>query len=183
MCQSKDAMLKAGIDLMLRWCEANSVTPPIVTVTDAPIDFGTCAYYRDGEISISPRQCASIGHAGRAWSYPGHYVDRTPYGVVQHELGHHVDGAHGSRGGRYGTRWRTATKDKPLTGYCPDDNEWFAEMFRLFVTNPMLLSVVRPSTYQLLKSKWVSVEQRPWDVVLANAERQKELIIRRFKRA
>ena len=165
---------------MHRWCEANSVPPPIVTVTDAPIDFGTCAYYRDGEIFISPSQCASIGRGGRAWSYPGHYVDRTPYGVVQHELGHHVDDAHGARRGLYGTPWRIHTRDKPLTGYCPNDNEWFAEMFRLFVTNPMLLAVVRPRTYRLLQLKWVSVEQRPWDVVLAQAERQKELIRRRF---
>ena len=129
-----------------------------------------------------PAACAAIGTAGRQWSYPGHTVDRTPYGVIAHELGHHVDGAHGSAPSRegYGARWRVETREKPLTGYCRDDNEWFAEMFRLFITNPNLLRLERPKTHALMMDQWSPAETRAWDVVLASAPRQLELLRRRF---
>jgi len=178
-------MLQAGIDRMTAWCGLNApIKPPTVVVASDPDEyFGTCAYYRFCVIYIWPPACAAIGRAGRAWSYPGHSVDRTPFGVLQHELGHHVDLAHGAAGGTYGTAWRTQTGDKPLTGYCDNDNEWFAEMFRLFVTNPDLLSHLRPKTHALMAARWRSVETRDWESVLAGADRQLELLRRRLHRS
>jgi len=136
-------------------------------------DFGVCAYYRDNTIFIWPNACALIGVAGRSWSYPGYVVDRTPYGVLAHELGHHTEGAHGTQGGIVAKAWRHETGEAPLTGYCPNDNEWFAEIFRLFVTNPELLSLLRPKMYVLLNKRWPNhAEHRLWNQVLASAPRQ-----------
>lgn len=178
---TKEQLFAAGKKHIAAWCAANAIAPPTVTVTQDPTGFGTCAYYRDGEIFIWPAACAAIGRAGRAWSYPGHSVDRTPYGVLAHELGHHVDKAHGAAGGLYGARWRQQAGERPLTSYCDNDNEWFAEMFRLFVTNPSLLAALRPQTFALMSANWSSVETRPWEVVLADAERQLVVLRKRLR--
>lgn len=166
---------------MNRWCDENGESIPIVLADwVSPPEFGTCAYYRDSVIYIHPKHCAAIGTAGRQWSYPGYSVDRTPYGVIQHELGHHIDKAHGPRGGIYGVDWHRQTGEKPLTGYCPNDNEWFAEMFRLFVTNPDLLCHLRPLTWTKMMEHWKPVERRTWSEVLHEATRQRVVIEKRI---
>ena len=43
-----------------------------------------------------------------------------------------------------------------LTSYCPNNAEWFAEMFRLSITNSQLLQQLRPRTYKL-KVQWLKV--------------------------
>jgi hypothetical protein len=180
----KQRLLSRGLQHILRWCGLNAVTAPIVTESDEPTQFGTCAYYRvDTGIVICVAACASqsptaLGFKGRAWSYPGHTVDRTPYGVLCHELGHHVDFAEGNRPGRGGCwRWQELTGEKPISGYAENPNEWFAEMFRLFVTNPDLLRELRPKTYAQMIARWPKrAEQRLWRDVLAEAPRQAKVI-------
>jgi hypothetical protein len=167
---TKRELYSAGRVRLERWCHGNNVPPPSIEETDEPKRFGVCAYYRDSVIYISVGACAAIGRAGRAWSYPGYVVDRTPYGVLAHELGHHVDRAHGVGGGVVSHAWRERTKAPALTGYCPNDNEWFAELFRLYVTNPDLLKALRPSVYALMFERWPRhVDWRPWIQVLADA--------------
>ncbi|TWA73960.1 hypothetical protein FBZ83_12627 [Azospirillum brasilense] len=77
-----------------------------------------------------------------------------PYGVLAHELGHHVDVLRSTTVDRYRGNFsadlRRQASEPKLTNYCPDDGEWFAEMFRLFVTNPDLLRGLRPRTYAAL---------------------------------
>jgi hypothetical protein len=168
---TKDELFEVGLEHITNWCRANGVAPPRVeTHTGAP-DFGVCAYYRDGVIHIWIKSCAALGRTGRIWSWPGYVVDRTPYGVLAHELGHHVDWQHGPRGGYRSHVWRPLDA-KPLTGYCPNDNEWFAELFRLFVTNPDLFAHVRPQLADLFFGEWhYKVELRPWRAVLAGSPR------------
>lgn len=168
----KTDLFADGIRAMRRFCEANDLRVPEVSERTGTPDFGVCAYYRDNVITIWVAHCAAIGLAGRAWSYPGYTVDRTPFGVLAHELGHHVDGAQGPRGGRLSHEWRHATNEEPISGYAPNNNEWFAELFRLYVTNPDLLRVLRPRVYSRMRETWQPIEERPWDVVLAAAPRQ-----------
>jgi hypothetical protein len=177
----KEALLEQGKTLIDRWCVVNKLIPPDVLVyRDTAPEFGVCAYYRSNVIHIWVNSCASVGTAGRAWSYPGYSTDRTPYGVLAHELAHHVDHAHGAAGGTYGRAWATATAERPLTSYCPNVNEWFAEMFRLFVTNPDLLRRLRPKTYELMLTKWKVAEERLWPEVLRGAERQIAVVLKRI---
>jgi hypothetical protein len=175
----KEGLLARGIDLMKVWCDRNDVAAPAIKEEGGRPTFCVCAYYRDDVIYIWTRSCAGIGRAGRQWSYPGYSVDRTPYGVIAHELGHHVDRAHGAGGGKFGRAWRKETGELPLTGYCPNDNEWFAEMFRLFVTNSDLLRALRPRTFALMSARWRPVITLPWRVVLSGAERQRAVIEKR----
>lgn len=172
---TKERLLEHGEIRARRFCDANKLVMPELRVV--PQDQwrfdSTCAYYRPTYIAICAERCAWPGHSGRAWSWPGYVVDRTPYGVVQHELGHHVDivvsgMSHGYQG-TFSTRLRKDTREEPITGYAPNDAEWFAEIFRLFVTNPHLLQLIRPRTYGWLRSRFVPVGAHNWEVVLEDA--------------
>lgn len=185
LSQQKAELMVRGEQLVLRWCQLNNITPPDVdrNVGREP-HFGTCAYYRDGVIHIWPESCAAIGVAGQAWSYPGYVVDRTPYGVMAHETGHHVERAHGARGGIVASQWRRQTAEQPITGYAENDNEWFAEIFRLFLTNPDLLSRLRPRMFEKLASRWPAfVEIRTWREVLKDVPRQMQAAENKIRRA
>jgi hypothetical protein len=172
---TKDQMLASGTALVSSFCERNGLETPATRVysSDEWRFDSTCAYYRPVGIHIAPSRCAHRGTAGRAWSWPGYVVDRTPHGVMAHELGHHVDhvlsGVKGSYGGDFSVKLRALTREPKLTSYCPNDWEWFAEIFRLFATNPDLLHALRPNTYGELRERFEIVEMRPWSQVLIDA--------------
>lgn len=181
---------ETGSALVRRFCAVNKIIEPRIQVKSREqykIDT-FCAYYRPSAgIVICPDRCALIGRAGRQWSYPGHWTDRTAHGVMAHELGHHVDVLSGkTSGGRaytsdYSSMIRLRSGEKPLTSYCPNDGEWFAEMFRLFTTNPDLLRLIRPQTYALIRVRYAPVINQPWIIVLADAPpRTLELVTRKL---
>lgn len=154
------------------WCVTNDIVAPTIQSHMGRPTFGTCAFYRSGVIAIWVHSCAAPELRGRVWSYPGYSVDRTPYGVLAHELGHHVDGAHGHSGGRLSHEWIRETGEDPIGGYAPHPNEWFAEMFRLFVTNPDLLRALRPRTWARMRDRWEPIERRPWrEILTAESDR------------
>lgn len=161
---TKEQLFKDGVALAESWCHANGFNMPSVNrlaKTDRLYHLATCAYYRPETITIMVEKCAHPGYGGRAWSWPGYVIDRTPYGVIQHELGHHVDyidtrkldSPNNGIGGMFS--FRMYSGEPPLTGYLGTDSdkrtfysEWFAEHFRLFVTNPELLRAMRPKFYE-----------------------------------
>lgn len=103
---------------------------------------------------------------------------------MSYELGHHVDGAHGEMEGLVSSHLRRSSKEPPITSYAPNSNEWFAEHFRLFVTNPDLHRRIASALHKLMKSYWpVTVELRPWGEVLAGADRQLKAARNRILRA
>lgn len=172
--ESKQSLLARGLQLMERFCDANKLAVPRIEYPDpARWPFGVCAYYRKDVITINVTKCAAIGIAGMAWSFPGYSVDRTPYGVIQHELGHHADVVKSSKVYRYygdfSIGMRAYCKETPLTSYCPDDAEWFAEMFRLFVTNPDLLRLLKPRTHAAMLEHFVPVFSDSWAARLQGA--------------
>jgi hypothetical protein len=174
MSHDKVEMLRNGVHLMEMFCAVNTIgIPKVIEADPERWPFGTCAYYRNNVTTICVRRCASIGTAGMQWSYPGNTVDRTPYGVIQHELGHHVDMTKSSRTDRYrgdfSLSMRAESGEKPITTYCPDDGEWFAEMFRLFVTNPDLLRILRPRTHAAMLVHFTPVFGDTWRARMTGA--------------
>lgn len=73
------------------------------------------------------------------------------YGVIIHELGHYVDYLANRA---YSLTMRKNSGEEQINSYCPNDQEWFAEMFRVFVSNPSLLEQLRPKTFQLMKANF-----------------------------
>lgn len=146
-----------------------------------------CAYYRPDTIGNRARQGYTGGEccyginlctvlcqvpcveaAVRNWSWPGNAVDREPYGVMCHELWHHVDWCTGESKGRYFSDYceQVAAKaggEPGITSYA-DTNpaEYLAEAGRLFTTNPDLLRLLRPKTYGILASRWKRITAADW---------------------
>lgn len=176
MMRDRAELFAAGSRVMGQFCELNKLPEPKVWAYEdaAKWPFGVCAYYRwTSGIKICVPKCASVGTAGRQWSFPGYTVDRTPYGVVQHELGHHVDVHMGKSKGHYWSEFSAAVRgesgEKEITSYCPNDAEWFAEMFRVYVTNPDLLLQVRPRTHREIKRNFEPLFRDTWRERLAGA--------------
>lgn len=178
---TKQTLFDNGVTLVTEFCNANDL--PLPSITSVPINSHlyrtrACGWYRRNGICIKVPACAAIGRGGPAWSYPGYVIDRTPYGVLAHELGHYVDHTLTTRLGLrsrwgcwgFGTTMRQQSNNAPkLTNYCPNDSEWFAEMFRLFCTNPNLLKAARPAAYEALCQHLTPVVRSTWQTVLANA--------------
>ena len=152
----KPALLKAGIALAERFCVDNMFPMPEVVTPEVWKHPRTCGYYRKGVIHVRLPLCATVGRAGRSWSWPGYPVDRTPYGVVLHEFGHHVDftlsGVKKKYAGDFGVVLCLASGERALTGYAPNEAEWFAEIFKLYLSNPDLLRQLRPKAFAGLSS-------------------------------
>lgn len=173
----REELVQLGIVRATMWCELNKIDMPPVYIVEAT-RVNACAYYRPTQIVISPKQCARPGYGGRAWSWPAYVIDRTPYGVVPHEVGHHVDWWRSGAKGPwdiciFSSLMHQEADEPPLTGYAPNIGEWWAEMFRLFVTNPNLLFHVRPRTYTaIMRSGLLPLDNIPWRHVLATAPRR-----------
>jgi len=151
------------------FCRRNNIVAPnFLCIPKKDWHVGACAFYRPCSIHICLEYCGRpCGDApSRNWTWPGSTTDREPYGVIAHELGHHVDWISSERKGTYGgdcsTSMRENSGEKPLTSYCDNDWEWFAEMFRLFVTNHALLERVRPRTWELFSARWTPVSGNDW---------------------
>jgi len=183
---NKPEMLDAGVQLITRFCETNGlVVPEVQIIPRAEWPFAhTCAYYRPTFIKICLERCAHIGTAGRQWSYPGYRVDRTPYGVLAHEVGHHADYTRsvvkGAYFGDYSRNLKAWSGEAQLTSYAPNFAEWFAEMFRLFITNSQLLKALRPKTYDLLTKDFIPVVTDDWRVVLKDAPGRTQAVMQRM---
>jgi len=184
---NKEQLYVDGLELAKSWCHANGFNMPEVkrlTKTDRLYHLATCAYYRPETISIMVEKCAHPGYGGRAWSWPGYAIDRTPYGVIQHELGHHVDYIDTKNSSstnpaiRFAFSFRIYSEEPPLTGYLGTDNsratfysEWFAEHFRLFVTNPDLSQKIAPKFNKNMRDYgFRSIITKPYEDVLIRYE-------------
>ncbi len=200
MRDSKEDLLNRGLFRIQRFCAVNDIPCPRVTnCPSSKWDVSACAYYRpdtesnrewmsklDGQhpgINICPAKCAypCLEEESRNWSWPGSVTDRTPYGVLAHELGHHCDWLTGKRKGRYFSEvCEEVMKDSGepgLTSYADENpSEWFAEAFRLYVTNPSLLSYIRPTTCKILMKRWKPIGYTThWLDVLKAQEREQTL--------
>lgn len=165
----REVLLQRGTQRVKDFCTANDLPiPDIVPVSRESWVEDVCAYYRPQVIRICLTKCADEcdERVGRNWNWPGNTTDRTPYGVLCHELGHHCDilksYAKGEYFGDYSIELRKASREDKLTRYCPNDAEWFAEMFRLYVTNSELLALLRPRTWVRLSRDFKSVSNPDW---------------------
>lgn len=186
----KTTLYLRGKERVSLFCRLNGMPcPAIFRVKDTNWYFDACAFYRPDDertgrvlsageskmrergygpgINICVERCAFPATEGqvRNWNWPGSVTDRTPFGVLAHELGHHADYRHSgvlglrrsTYGGEYSGLVRKSSGEPPITSYCPDDGEWFAEVMRVFVTNGELLRLLRPRAYRLLRERWSPV--------------------------
>jgi hypothetical protein len=174
MSNLKWTLYKRGVELAIDFCNVNGLVLPTFA-TNLNESYGLYEYSRakkTGTIYCNVLSCSPpCSEFGRAWSYPGYTADRTSYGVVCHELGHHF---------HFGVNVRDAIVEfrhvlkceRAVTSYAETNtSEGIAEAFRLFLTNPDLLRRAYPLQYAFFSTTYqlVQVVVQPWDVVLANA--------------
>lgn len=182
---NKLQLFELGCQRVYNFCDLNKlVRPAINEVKKEDWVVGSCAYYRPDTKSMRkwtrPGINICLDRCGRScnnldtrnWSWPGSTTDRTVYGVLCHELGHHVDWLTGKRKGKYFSEYCQQVKDEAkeegITSYANENSaEWFAEAFRLFVTNPELLMLIRPRTYGILCLKFKPIKE-DWKEVLGS---------------
>lgn len=164
---TKLQLYELGLVLAEEFLEANKLAPPrfkqqTLATTSRPHGSYGCGYYapRAHTIVVTAARCAKPAQGqARQWSFPGYSTDRTPIGVVAHEVGHAVDTLLG-----YPSRdptWQAlCVKKHALTSYEPNPSESFAETMRLFITNPALLSAIRSARYAYLRHA-ISLRHRP----------------------
>ncbi len=103
---------------------------------------------------------------GRVWSYPGHKTDRTCFGILMHELAHHVCG-HKKLAAN---EWRAlVTQTRPVTSYEPNPNEAWAETVRIYISNPNLLRLARPRRFEYVAQYLPLLHVASWKDVLRKA--------------
>lgn len=170
----KNSLYKMGINRVRTFCLINRLPIPEIgsVINEVDWPFSACAYYRPTYIRICLPACAHPATEGqvRNWNWPGSTTDREPYGVLCHELGHHADyeksNKRGEYFGDYGEGICRQSGEQPISGYHPNEAEWFAEMFRIFVTNHALLAHLRPRTHALLMQDWKPVSNPDWKAEL-----------------
>lgn len=142
--EAKQYLMENGVNIIRDFCTLNNIKEPTIKLSN----FRTtkkCGVY-DGRIKVDLSKCAK---ASNLYSFPNLYVNRTPQGVVTHEFGHYLQDV-------LKISTRTLTKqynkinEKPISSYAPNSSEWFAEIIKLFTTNPDLLKLGRPKTYNWL---------------------------------
>lgn len=171
-----------GEELVRSFCILNLLpVPPIRFPERKDFPFDTQGYYRPdttavkkwslhgGGIVVCVDRCSlPAGESvDRNWSWPGNIIDQTPYGVIAHELGHHVDWLTGEWKGTYFSDYceqvKEESREKGVTSYAEKNPaEWFAEGFRLFLTNPDLLFRFRPRLYSILRKRWQPPRKGGW---------------------
>lgn len=174
MTFTKQGLWEAGVAIAMRFCERNAINQPRFRDANA---FGNFGCYDHGTIIVDVNRCALPIDNPRVWSYPGYKADRTPYGVVAHELGHHW---HCLYGYRVGIReWKAEVVGEPkLTSYEPNTSEAIAESFKVYVTNPTLLQELRPQRFAFFEARLQPVETRGWREILAGSPRHKMAVLR-----
>lgn len=177
---NKRQAIDDGIALCKAFCKANGLPPISVNVIDQPwAALKAKRFYGEydpnvGSVRIFLKTCAVPSSSGYAWSWPGYKADLTPIGVIAHEVGHHW---HYTR--KEGVRdvmrdFRRAVGDSALTSYgATSIGESIAESFKVLITNPTLLKLMRPSHYA-----WFTIARslKPvvtvdWSTILAGSER------------
>lgn len=158
----KETLKENGIKLLKEFCELNNIKEPEIRLSNINGN-GYCGFYKylSNRINIDVDACARVNVM---YSFPGFTSDRTPQGVIIHEFSHYVDEIKGD----ISEEIYKNSKEKPITGYKGSSaDEWFAEMMRLFVSNPDLLKNIRPKTYNELSKHFIPLNRGGYAEVLA----------------
>jgi hypothetical protein len=99
---------------------------------------------------------------GRLQSFPGNKTDRTPAGVLAHEVGHYVDINNRAKFNLASEFRALIGVENSVSSYDTIEVERVAEAFRLFILNPKLLQQGRPKAYTILQKHFKPVHQLPW---------------------
>lgn len=146
---TKDELAEKSVKHIQDFLQKNGLPVPEFVMheyPDAKNKFQKTGHYsrKEGKVYLNAANTRNpvMKPGGMQWSYPGYKVDKTPLGVLAHEIGHHID---------HTKQFDTDSfpyKGEKVTGYEPTVHEAIAESLRLFMFNPDLLHTIAPKRYQ-----------------------------------
>ena len=184
---SKEELLQEGLTRCLAFLDAHNLRKPHHIFTDVKSankysrgylrqKWCGAQLYENSEysVAINLKNCRVATRVpGWSWTYPGYKVDLTPFGVICHEFGHHIDAVLGFSNEVSSLReWKKVVDhEEEVSGYEPNYQEAWAEAFRLFIANPSLLKAGRPERWEYFTEKigLVPPHASPWKYVLKHA--------------
>jgi hypothetical protein len=163
-------------DLCCRFCDVNGLPTPRFEDRTNRIHYGLYQP-RTKTVSVAVDKTRPPSRTAFSWTWPGYKADLTVLGVTAHELGHHW---HFLTGERAVIRDFRLIGELPLTSYEPNTSEAIAESFKVFVTNPDLLRVLRPARYEFFRARLTPVIDLEWHEVLDGSPRHVLAVLRKL---
>ena len=168
---TKDELAERSVKHIQNFLQMNNLPVPEFVMSeypDAKNKFQKTGHYsrKEGKVYLNAANTRNpvMKPGGMQWSYPGYKVDKTPLGVLAHEIGHHID--HTMKFDENAFPY----KGEKVTGYEPTVHEAIAESLRLFMLNPDLLHTIAPKRYQyFLDNGLKPTVQQSWKDVLHGA--------------
>lgn len=169
---TKDELADRSIKHIQNFLKANNLPVPEFVLgkySGAKNKFQETGHYSraEGRVYLNAEKTRNpvLKPGGMQWSYPGYKVDKTPLGVLAHEVGHHID--HVMKFEDF------PVKGEKVTGYEPTVHESIAESLRLFILNPDLLKNIAPNRYQYFIDKGLKpTVTKKWGEVLHDAPKE-----------
>jgi len=151
----KLSLFELGAKLSQDFCRNNNIPVPEYKIQslDSTGLYLSQTRNRNAQILVNLDATANpVENPGHMrWSHPAWKTDRTPFGVVLHETGHHLELIMRQKGFWKAYDWTTISlRGKKVSGYEPNDSEAFAETMRLFIGNPDLLRLAIPNRYNYM---------------------------------
>ena len=171
---TKDELAERSVKHIQNFLQMNNLPVPEFVMSeypDAKNKFQKTGHYsrKEGKVYLNAANTRNpvMKPGGMQWSYPGYKVDKTPLGVLAHEIGHHID--HTMKFDENAFPY----KGEKVTGYEPTVHEAIAESLRLFMLNPDLLHTIAPKRYQFFLDNGLKpTVKQSWKDVLHGAPQE-----------
>lgn len=164
MTEKQNIRYNEALDLVKIFSEINHIKLCSIEIIENTSILFYCGEYigkKNGKIFINPKLCANeVEKPNRmCWSHPHYFVDRTIYGVLCHEFGHHVHRL---------KNYPSIPYENKISKCEFDDGERFAETFRLFLSNSDLLKQYNQKRYDYLVNELqlIPVIKEDWKTVM-----------------
>lgn len=155
-----------GVNLINEFLKLNNLGNIIIFINSPKRSSNSfCGWYEfdTNELHIILDSCARMNPM---YSYPNFTSNRTPQGVLVHEFGHYLSSNKYKPYKYSNSTIKNRIQEKCITSYCPNSDEWMAEMLKLFITNPDLLKNIRPNTYKEFIKYWKPLNRGMYKEVL-----------------
>lgn len=153
--QMRTIMKDEAKALVVRFCKLNNFKVPTLVIhkRDSYSKMNVQGYYTHNTdvVNVYPGNTDFDNEKFARYNLE----DNTVYGTILHEVGHYIHN-------HYLNFEEIPFGERAVSGYEPNNREMFAETFRLYLSNPHLLSIWNPTRYKWMKARFQKVKTTNW---------------------